>query len=145
MSMLRNMEINWDDLIEAFENTDPELIYLLDRSTGEVFFVPVDYEDESFWEEVEAHSDQYLQIPVFDYEQERLLVLDFIKGIGNPKLKGLLENALAGRRAYGRLEEILSFYPEEEERLLALREELIADRIRTWLEEHDIFPASGMV
>ena len=145
MSMLRNMEINWDDLIEAFENTDPELIYLLDRSTGDVFFVPVDYEDESFWEEVEAHSDQYLQIPVFDYEQERLLVLDFVKGIGNGKLKGLLENALAGRRAYGRLEEILSFYPEEEERLLALREELIADRIRTWLEEHDIFPANGNV
>jgi len=139
MGVMHELEIVWDDLLDGFENTDPELVYFLDRLTGEVFFVPVDYEDAAFWEEVEA-NDQYLQIPGFDYEQERLLVHEFIKGITNGDLKEILERTFVGKRPYGRLDEILSFYPDEMEKLAAIKEQIIADRIRDWLEEHDIFP-----
>jgi hypothetical protein len=139
MSAMRELEIVWDDLLDGFENTDPEIVYFLDRNTGEVFFVPVDYEDDTFWEEVE-NSDQYIHIPGFDYDQERLLLHEFIKKITNEKLKNVLERSFIGKRPYGRLDEILSFYPEEMEKLLVFKEEIIADRIRHWLEEHDIFP-----
>ena len=57
----------------------------------------------------------------------------------NEKLKSMLQRAFTGMRPYGRLDEILSFYPEEMERLSALKEELLAEKIRHWLEEHDIF------
>jgi hypothetical protein len=140
MGVMRDVEIVWDDLIDAFENPDEELVYFMDRLTGEIFFVTSDYEDDAFWEEVENNSDQYLQIPGFDYEQERLLLHEFIKGVANGKLKNMLEKAFSGQRPYGRLDEILSFYPDEMERLSALKEEMTADRIRRWLEEHDIFP-----
>ena len=140
MGVMREMEIVWDDLLEGFENTDPETVFFLDRMTGEIFPVPVDYEDDAFWEEVET-SDQFLQIPGFDYDQERLLLHEFIKGVTNEKLKNLLERAFVGKRPYGRLDEILSFYPDEMERLSALKEEIISDRVRHWLEEHDIFPS----
>ena len=140
MGAMRELEIVWDDLLDGFENTDPEIVYFLDRDSGEVFFVPVDYEDDAFWEEIE-NSDQFLQIPGFDYDQERLLLHEFIKGVTNEKLKGILEKAFVGKRPYGRLDEILSFYPEEVEKLTALKEELISNRIRHWLEEHDIFPS----
>jgi len=140
MGTMRELEIVWDDLLDGFENTDPEIVYFLDRDSGEVFFVPVDYEDDAFWEEIE-NSDQFLQIPGFDYDRERLLLHEFIKGVANEKLKGILERAFVGKRPYGRLDEILSFYPEEVEKLTALKEELISNRIRHWLEEHDIFPS----
>lgn len=140
MGVMRDMEIVWDELLDAFENPDPEMVYFLDRHTGEVFFVPVDYEDDAFWEEVESSSDRYLPIPGFDYEQERLLLHEFIKGVESANLRHILERAFVGKRPYGRLDEILSFYPEEMEQLAALKEALIADRIRRWLEEHDIFP-----
>lgn len=143
MAVMRDVEIVWDDLMDAFTNPDPELVYLLDRETGEVFFVPVDYEDDAFWDEIEHNDDQFLQIPGFDYEQERLLLHEFIKGITNVRLKEILERAFVGKRPYGKLEEILSFYPEEMERLDALKESLLADRIRQWLEEHDIFPGDS--
>ena len=81
---------------------------LLDRKTGEVFSVPADYEDDAFWEEVENNEDEFLQIPVFDYEQERRLLHEFIKRVPNAKLKTLLERAFVGRLPYGRLDEILS-------------------------------------
>lgn len=139
MGFMRDVEIIWDDLLDAFQNEDLETIYFLDRETGEIFPVPIDYEDDDFWEELELNNDRYLKIPDFDYEQERLLLNEFIKGIVSEPLKNLLERSRLGKHSYGRLDEILSFYPEEKDRLLALKEELIAERIRHWLELNDIF------
>lgn len=139
MGFMRDVEIVWDDLLDAFQNDDSETLYFLDRETGEIFFVPVDYEDDDFWEELELNSDRYLQIPGFDYEQERLLLNEFIKGLRSESLKNLLSGSMAARYSYGRLDEILSFYPDEKERLVALKEEFIANRIKNWLEVNDIF------
>jgi hypothetical protein len=139
MGFMRDVEIIWDDLLDAFQNDDIETMYFLDRETGEIFFVPVDYEDDDFWDELELNSDRYLQIPGFDYEQERLLLNELIKGVTSESLKNLLVRSLTGKYSYGRLDEILSFYPEEMERLTALKEEFIAERIRNWLEVNDIF------
>jgi len=141
MGVMREVEIVWDDLLDGFENSDPEIVYFLDRDTGEVFFVPVDYEDDAFWEEVENNTDQFLPIPGFDYDQERQLLHEFIKGVTNTKLKSILERTFVGKLPYGRLDEILSFYPEEMERLSALKDEIITTRVRHWLEEHDIYPS----
>lgn len=139
MGFMRDVEIIWDDLIDAFQNADIDTAYFLDRETGEIFSVPMDYEDDDFWEELEMDGDRYLRVPGFDYEQERLLLTEFIKGVTSESLKKLLERSLAGKYSYGRLDEILSFYPEEMERLVALKEEFLAERIRNWLEVNDIF------
>lgn len=141
MTVMRDMEIVWDDLLEAFANPDEKLIYLLDRMTGEIFFVPTDYEDEAFWEEIEGQPEHFLTIPGFDHDQERLLIQEFINGIGNVRLKEMITMATSGR-GHGHIEEILSFYPEELDRYSVLKEEFLADRIREWLEANDIFPAS---
>jgi hypothetical protein len=140
MEIMRDMEIVWDDLIDAFENTDPELVYFLDRHTGEVFLLSVDHMGAPFWEEMRSDSSRYLAIPGFDYEQERLVLHEFIKGVKSVNLRQILERSFTGKLPYGRLDEILSFYPDEMEQLEALRETLTADRIRRWLEENDIFP-----
>lgn len=139
MGFMRDVEIVWDDLLEAFENVDPETVFFIDRDTGEIFSVPLDYEDDDFWEEIEANEDRYLQIPDFDSDQERQLLHEFVKGLTNTSLKGLLQRSLMGKLPFGRLDEILSFYPEEAERLLVLKDDLIATRIRNWLENNDIF------
>jgi hypothetical protein len=141
MGVMRDMEIVWDDLLDAFENSDPEMIYFLDRQTGEVFYVPADYEDDAFWEEIDADEDRYLTIPCFDYDQERLLLHEFIKGVANENLKSVLNRTFTGKSPYGRLDEILSFYPEELERLASIKEQQLATRVGQWLEENDIYPS----
>lgn len=140
MNAMRNLEIVWEDLMQAFENNDPELTYFMDRETGEVFSVPTDYDDDPFWEEVESQDDRFLEIPSFDYSMERQMVHAFIQGVGNEGLKAMLVRTFVGRHSHGRLSEILSFYPEEQERFQAIREELITGRAGHWLEEHDIYP-----
>jgi hypothetical protein len=140
MGVAREMEIVWDELVDAFMNTNPDIIYFLDRSNGEIFFVPDDYDDEAFWQEIEANEEQFLQIPGFDYEQERLLLHEYIKSLPEGGLKSVLERTFAGRSSYGKMEDILSFYPDELEAYYALKDEMLNIRIRSWLEEHDIFP-----
>lgn len=141
MGFMRDVEILWDDLLEAFENPEGDLIYFLDRETGEIFAVPTDYDDDEFWSDIEESSERFLRIPSFDYEDERKLLHEFIQGVENGGLKAMLERAFEGKRPYGRLDEILSFYPDEFDRFMALKEELLADRARRWLEEHDLFGA----
>lgn len=139
MGFMRDVEIVWDDLLDAFENTDPESVYFLDRETGEVFSVPIDYEDDDFWDEIDSNEERYLQIPDLDYDMERQLVYEFIKGMANGTLKDILQRAFMGKQPYGRLDDILAFYPEEKERLTVLKDEQTAVRIRNWLEMNDIF------
>ena len=113
MGVAREMEVAWDELIDAFLNDDPQILFFLDRMTGEVFFVPDDYEDEAFWQQVNANPDQFLLIPGFDYDQERLLVHEFIKSLPDKGLKSVLERTFVGKNSYGKVEEILSFYLDE--------------------------------
>jgi hypothetical protein len=137
---MRDVEIVWDELLDAFENDDPGVVFLLDRHSGEIYLVPAEYDDEGFWQEVADGSDQqYLAIPGPDYEQERLLLYTFIQGVENAHLRDMLGRAYSGKLPYGKVEEILSFYPEEMEHLQSLRESHLSQRIKHWLEEHDIF------
>lgn len=139
MGTAREMDIVWDELIDAFLNQDPELLFFLDRATGEIFSVPDDYDDEDFWQQIDANPDQFLLVPGFDYDQERLLLHEFIRNLPDKSLKTVLERTFAGKNSYGKAEEILSFYPDELETYFALRDEMINNRIRSWLEEHDIY------
>lgn len=143
MGVAHEVEIIWDELIDAFLNTEPDLIYFLDRASGEIFSVPDDYDDKTFWQEVEASGSKYVQIPGADYEQERILLQEFIKNLPDGSLRALLERTFAGKSSYGKVEEILSFYPDELETYFALKDEMIHNRIRSWLEEHDIYPPTA--
>ena len=144
MGVAREMEVAWDELIDAFLNEDPQVLFFLDRATGEVFFVPDDYEDEAFWQQVNANPDQFLLIPGFDYDQERLLVHEFIKSLPDKGLKSVLERTFVGKNSYGKVEEILSFYPDELETFFALKDEMVNNKIRSWLEEHDIYSSVAL-
>ncbi|RNC73231.1 MAG: hypothetical protein ED859_00555 [Desulfuromonadales bacterium] len=141
MGFMRDVEIVWDDLLDAFDNPGSDLAYFLDRETGEIFAVPVDYDDDEFWRDMEESGERFLPIPGFDYEQERLLLHEFIRRLENESLKGMLARTFEGKKPYGRLDEILSFYPEEFDRFMALKEEMISERVRRWLEENDLFAA----
>jgi len=141
---LRDIEIVWDELLDAFENGDPDVMFILDRVTGEIYMVPSDYDDDQFWQDVASGSDQYLPIPGYDYGQERLLLHDFIQRIENPNLKEMLARAFGGKVPYGKIEEILSFYPDELDELESLRESHLTKRVKQWLEEHDLFSPADL-
>jgi len=139
MAFLHNVDMAWDELLEAFARAQGDRVYFLDRMTGEIFFVPVVMEDEDFWRQVENNRERFLEIPRIDYGTERQIMSGFIGAIEDKGLKQLLDNSLEGKKPYGKLHEILSFFPEEEERLLEMKDEFLASRLKNWLEENNLF------
>ena len=87
MAIGHDLEIVWDDLLDAFTSGKTDRIYFFDRQSGEIFFVPSALDDEDFWRQMEIHQDRFLEIPAFDYRIERQIMSDFIGGMQDADLK----------------------------------------------------------
>lgn len=138
MAFVHNVEIVWDDLLDAFTSGKGDRVYFLDRQTGEIFFVPASLEDEAFWNQMENNLERFLEIPRFDYSMERQIITNFISVIEDEELKRMLAGSMIGGKPYGTINDILSFFPDELERFQELREAFLASRVKTWLEAHNL-------
>jgi hypothetical protein len=139
MGFVHNVEIAWNELMDAFASDTGDRVYFLDRITGEIFFLPAAVEDDDFWRQVDTNRDRFLEIPRFDYSNERRIMAGFVDAIQDNDLKRLLGGTLAGRQPYGKIDDILAFYPAEHEKLLEMKDEFVTSRVKNWLEEHDLF------
>lgn len=139
MPVVHSVEISWEDLLAAFTNGEMNRIYYLDRFTGEIFFIPSSEEDQEFERQLEKNRGRFLEIPPFDYHIERQIMTGFVASTEDPYLKNLLSASLAGRKPYGKIEDILSFFPRDEERLMLLKDEFLSSRLKVWLEENNLF------
>jgi len=139
MAFVHNVEIAWDELMDAFASGTGDRIYFLDRFTGEVFFISAALEDEDFWRQIETNKDRFLEIPRFDYSTERQIMTGFIGSIENNDLKNLLCGSLGGRKTFGNSTDILAFFPDEHEKLLEMKDQFVTSRVKYWLEENNLF------
>ena len=141
MGFVHNVEIAWNELMDAFTSETDDRVYFLDRFTGEIFFVPAALEDEDFWRQMESNQERFLEIPRFDYSNDRKIMSGFIDSVKDVELKTLLSGALAGRKPYGNINDILDFFPDEQEKLLEMKDTFVTSRVKVWLEEHNLFTA----
>lgn len=139
MAFVHNVEIVWDELISAFSSSKGDKVYFLDRVNGEIFNVPATLEDDEFWRQMETFQERFLEIPSFDYSSERRLVTGFIHAIQDEDLRNILQGSLTGRKPFGNLDDIVSFFPKEHERLQEIRSEFLSSRVRQWLELNNLF------
>ena len=139
MAIIHNVEIVWDELMDAFTSGQSDRVYFLDRYTGEIFFVPATLEDDEVWHQMDNGRDRFLEIPRFDYGVERQLMSGFIGAIQDTGLRSILDGSLAGKKPCGNINEILTFFPEEEERLTAMKDDFFASRVKNWLDENNLF------
>jgi len=139
--MMHSVAISWEELLGAFSNMEQDRVYFFDLLSGEIFFVGADL-NEGFWEQMEHHQDRFLEIPPLDASIERTLLNGFLDNKTDPQLKKLLDHALSGRPPYANTADILSFFPDDELRLAELRDSFLSNRVKTWLEENDLFSLS---
>lgn len=140
--MSRNVAILWDDLLTAFTSMDTDRIYYLDRATGEIFFIGIDQE-ETFRSQVERLEERFIEIPGMDHATERRILADFIAGHRNDELRTLMQRCLAGTPPYASAADLISFFPEEEAELAERIDHFLSDRVKTWLEEHNLISHSA--
>jgi len=145
MTSIHRVEISWEDLLAAFTNGEANLVYFLDRFTGEIFFVPAAEEDNEVRQQLDQHQDRFLEIPPFDYRIERHILAGFVASVTDAELKGLLTASMAGRKPFGKIEDILSFYPREEERLMLYKDNFLSSRLKSWMEDNNLFTSDTIV
>jgi len=139
MAFVHNVEIVWDELIDAFSSGQGNRVYFLDNHTGEIFFVPTTHEDEEFWRQMESNRERFLEIPRFDYSVERQIMNGFIGAIEDSGLKELLGSPINGKKPFGKLNDILPFFPEEHARLNEIKDDFLTSRVKQWLEVNNLF------
>lgn len=139
MAFVHNVEIVWDELIDAFSSGQGNRVYFLDNHTGEIFFVPTTLEDEEFWRQMESNRERFLEIPRFDYSVERQIMNGFIGAIEDTGLKKILGGSINGRKPFGNINDILSFFPEEHARLKEIKDDFLTSRVKQWLEINNLF------
>lgn len=145
MAMIHSVEISWEDLLGAFTNGQSDKAYYLDRLTGEIFSVPSTPDSNEVRKQLNDNGERFLEIPPFDYRSERQIVAEFVAQISDPDLKNLLQTSLAGRKPFGKIEDILSFYPDEEERYTLLKDQYLSNRLKNWLEDNNLFTANTVL
>ena len=144
MAFVHNVEIVWDELLDAFTSGQGNRVYFLDNQTGEIFFVPSTLEDEEFWQQMETNRERFLEITRFDYSVERQIMSGFIGAIEDTALQSLLGGTITGRKPYGNINEILAFFPDEHERLKEIKDEFLTSRVKQWLEVNNLFTVEAV-
>jgi hypothetical protein len=144
MATIHSVEISWEDLLGAFTSGHSDKAYYLDRMTGEIFSVPSTSDNNDVRKQLENNGERFLEIPPFDYRSERQIVTEFVTHISDPELKIMLNNVLMGRKPYGKIDDILSFYPQEEERFALQKDQFLSKRLKNWMEENNLFTADAV-
>lgn len=145
MASIHSVEISWEDLLGAFTNGQLDKAYYLDRLTGEIFSVPSTSESNEVRQQLENNGERFLEIPPFDYRSERQIVTEFVTHTSDQELRTLLDSSLAGRKPFGKIEDILSFYPNEEDRFALLKDTFLSKRLKSWMEENNLFTADSVL
>ncbi len=89
------------------------------------------------------YGTRFVAVPHVDSHEAYGDMEDFIATVRNPHLRELLEVAIMGRGAFRRFKDVLLTYPREEQRWFEFRDARMIERVREWLEGHDIEPISG--
>ena len=145
MASIHSVEISWEDLLGAFTSGQLDKSYYLDRLTGEIFSVPSTSDSSEVLQQLQNNGERFLEIPPFDYRSERQIVAEFVTHTSDPELRILLDRSLAGRKPFGKIEDILSFYPNEEDRFALLKDQYLSNRLKNWMEENNLFTADSIL
>ena len=145
MATIHSVEISWEDLLGAFTSGQLDKAYYLDKLTGEIFSVPSTSDNNEVRQQLENNGERFLEIPPFDYRSERQIVTEFVAQISDTELRNMLHSSLAGRKPFGKIEDILSFYPHEEDSFALLKDQFFSNRLKTWMEENNLFTADAVL
>jgi Uncharacterised protein family (UPF0158) len=138
---MRELPVDFKELVMAMEDHTGETQYYLDLETGEVhcltpdilafaYRVDVDLSTLAEWEQeparvmlaVEIGDPRYEQVPQVCSHDVYNVMVEFAQSVSDRRLAGMLELALDGKGAFGRFKHALDNYPREAERWYAVKQ-----------------------
>jgi hypothetical protein len=132
-------KIDWEELCEAIGDYSRTHHRFLNKNTGEILILS-DYMSQAAKTDMKKRtegsqlSDYALVPPMASRESYRMLE-DFIRQMGDEKLKKQLTEALTDETPFKSFKELVFNHPEERKRWIEFREHDLLDRAKKWLKE----------
>lgn len=141
-STVRQLEIDWNGLLGAFQMNMPEVKCFLCLDDGKVVKVrPGD----QMLAEVRADRDHYALIDAIPSRIQYQWLAGFITGVEDPDAKVKLDAAVNGKGAFRRFKDILLTLPDERRRWFEYRDLQMRQRVIEWIREQGIEPTNDPV
>jgi len=138
----RRIRVDWEELVEAFEDGSGEHRYYLDRETGAVHFFSeyLDNEEEAEDERALSTEQRYVQIP-----QARLAVSTgelrgFVASLQEGSERRVLTTALRAPGGYQHFRTAIESLPAARKQWRRFSNESLKARIEEWLSEVSVEP-----
>lgn len=132
---MKELNIDLDYLVLAWEDESEENAYYLDIETGAVLIVRQDLLDrDDLTDEIEKNCERYLYIPRPSSMELREDLSDFVANIEDNHLRTLMEVAMESPNVLFACKKVLSQNQEELFGWEKFREGRVRMRVRQWLQ-----------
>lgn len=138
----RRIRVDWQELVEAFEDGSSEHRYYLDRETGAVHFFSeyLDNEDEEEDERALTSEERYVQIPHARRAVSIDELRDFVTSLEDGSERRALTTALRAADGYEHFREAVESLPSARHHWRQFTHESLKTRIEEWLSEVSVEP-----
>ena len=140
---MNGIDIDAEELIQAFESNHGEIQYVLDRQTGEVIPMPTDGSDfpieDELRELIEANfGTRFIRIEPVTSSEGWNVMSSFVEQLPNGETASRLARVIEGKSPFRRFKDELLNYPKLREDWFRFHEEAFVKIAREWLESHEI-------
>ncbi len=138
----KRIRVDWQELLDAFEDGSAEHRYYLDRETGAVHFFSeyLDNEDEEEDERAITSEERYVEIPPARRMVSTDDLREFIASLHDGSERRVLTTALRAKSAYQHFRQAIESLPAAREQWQQFSHESLKARIEEWLSEVSVEP-----
>jgi hypothetical protein len=138
----KRIRIDWEELLDAFEDASTDHRYYLDRETGAVHFFSayLDNEDDEDEERAVTAGQRYVQIPPARETVPTEELAEFVATLQEGSDRRVLTTALRAPDGYKYFREAIESLPSARKQWLQFSNETVKTRIEAWLSEVSVEP-----
>lgn len=138
----RRIRVDWEELVEAFEDGSAEHRYYLDRETGAVHFFSeyLDNEEEAEDERALTAEARYVQIPQARRVISTADLREFVASLQEGSERRVLTTALRAPGGYQHFRDAIESLPAARKQWRHFSHETLKMRIEEWLSEVSVEP-----
>lgn len=142
---MKKINVNLDDLIDAFDFSDSDNQHFLDTHTGKIIFLQdPDFADETIEEEEfrqqieEDTEEKYIIIPEQDSNEGYSDMQSFIETLKDKNLQEKFWIALNGKGCFRQFKDVLLNFTKEQEQWFNFKKNCTKKNILEWLRENGL-------
>lgn len=132
------INIEFEELVDACENTDVNHVYYIDMKNNEIIFVNEAIDDDASEKLEELEDERYLYIPPRLPQHDFYIMEMFIYTIVDFDLAEKFHGVLEGKKPFRNFKDLLYDYPELKEQWFEYKHNTIKNETINWLCENDI-------